>query len=962
MFGQKWLSEYDFPRLVTSGCYNHPDYGCVPTQISLTYPDGAKYTYRRTADTMYRVSNASAAGKFIYYPAGYFPDSGYFLYLDGVTIQFSTGRYIQKILTSGGKVWREYVYGANAWEPIAVKNAAGQSVGFTWSGGKVVNVTDPAKRVWTYAYNANGMLQSVTSPGTDADVRTYHYEDPNDKTLLTGITINGVRHSTYSYFVNKKVKESGLAGAEDKETFTYGTNTTTVTSALGQVTTYTYTAVQGGLKLSNQSRSATSSCPAAAAEFVYDANGWVDYTLDWRGNKTDYSYDSAGKLLLAVRASGTTSASGTAYTWSGEKVSTVERRNANGVALSRDTYTYYTTGFAKDMVQSVVSLDLKTNRQRKTSYVYAFHANGVMSSKQASWTIRGGEASATWSYDTSGNLVSHVNALGQGQSWAGHNGLGQPGSHTSINGVVTSFVYDVKGNPRTSSTMLENGSRLTTYTFSHDHQLTDAVYADGSAARYRYGADGRLAQVGDAASNLATRAWDGDTNTETWSFPRQTPVQSGGVPVAVNAGNFVSTTTLDSLGRPWVIRGNNGQRLTFARDGNGNVTSRTDVSNRVTLYEYDPLDRLDKVTLPDTGVVDYTYDVEGRLSSVKDPRGLITSFTYDGWGRVLARSSPDTGTTTFTYDDAGLLYTEERAGGQLITYNYDALGRLTSRSTSGLTETYRYDEGLYGKGHLTSFSDASGSTNLGYDAAGQLVSQVTVVDGVRYTTIWHYDTEGRLTQLDYPTGAEPQLRLRRQRQRRRRDAQRRQPGLRLRRPGAHDRAVGEQREGGRLRHQRAEPAGSEVEQHGGHDAFRADDAGPTAGGVRNQGHKLCVVRRRATGHRARQRLPHGAQRPPGPPGEAHQRIQGHRLARQERRLRPQRGDRHHRRPQPRFSGAVLRLGERAVEQLASGLRCASGAVSPIRSHRAPRRDQYLRLRGGESDKTDGPHGVGAVRH
>ena len=58
------------------------------------------------------------------------------------------------------------------------------------------------------------MLASVTSPGASPDVRTYHYENSADRQLLTGISINGVRYSTYKYYADKRVQESGLAGGE----------------------------------------------------------------------------------------------------------------------------------------------------------------------------------------------------------------------------------------------------------------------------------------------------------------------------------------------------------------------------------------------------------------------------------------------------------------------------------------------------------------------------------------------------------------------------------------------------------------------------------------------------------------------------------------------------------------------------------------------------------------------------
>lgn len=61
----------------------------------------------------------------------------------------------------------------------------------------------------------------------------YHYEHAADVKLLTGVSINGTRYSTYKYDGSKRVSESGLTGSEHKDTFTYTTNQTTLKNALG---------------------------------------------------------------------------------------------------------------------------------------------------------------------------------------------------------------------------------------------------------------------------------------------------------------------------------------------------------------------------------------------------------------------------------------------------------------------------------------------------------------------------------------------------------------------------------------------------------------------------------------------------------------------------------------------------------------------------------------------------------
>jgi RHS repeat-associated protein len=114
--------------------------------------------------------------------------------------------------------------------------------------------------------------------------------------------------------------------------------------------------------------------------------------------------------------------------------------------------------------------------------------------------------------------------------------------------------------------------------------------------------------------------------------------------------------------------------------------------------------------------------------------------------------SPDTGTTNYAYDSAGRLSSESRANGAVITYTWDALSRVTSRSSGGVTETFGYDSGTYGKGRLTSIVDATGSTTYTYSADGQLAQQVSTIFGSTYTTSYSYNAAGQLTGLSYPSG------------------------------------------------------------------------------------------------------------------------------------------------------------------------------------------------------------------
>ncbi len=673
---------------------------------------------------------------------------------------FSAARQFQRLTGPGGVVLQQYTYGSNATQPTRVTSAGGRTLDFTWTSGKVTSVRDAAGNHWSYAYNASGMLDTVTSPGPHADIRKYHYEHAGDATLLTGISINGVRHSTYAYTDNasKKVWQSGLAGGEAQDSFAYGSNTTTVTTESGQPTTYTFTQVAGEKKLTAVSRAQTSNCAAASASTAYDVNGYPDFELDWKGNRTEYSYDTAGKAIDVTTAAGTALALKAVNGWTGSDLTSTTWQRTNGSNYLRVTYTYHpaTPALASGRLASETWTDLGTNVSRQTTYAYTFHANNTIASVVATRVIASGNAVTTLNYDSAGHLSSAVSPLGHTESPSAYNGLGLAGRITDANGVATDFTRDVKANLLSITSYLPAGARTTAYTNNNNRQITDIAYASGAVARLRYNAAARLNQIGNTQGQYVNLDINLLANSEITRSPRHVPSVGGGLPAGSSSGEFIATTQRDTLKRPWKQVGNNGQMVAHGYDKNGNVETRTDAAGRITRYEYDAHNRVTKATAPDTGITLYGYDDAGNLWRVTDPRNLTTSYAYNGFGQVTQRVSPDTGITTYTYDSAGRLASETRANGVVITYTWDKLDRMTSRAcprtSGGVTESFTYDAGAYGKGRLTGITDATGSTSYTYNADGQLAQQASTILGAAYTTSYSYSAAGKLTGMSYPSG------------------------------------------------------------------------------------------------------------------------------------------------------------------------------------------------------------------
>lgn len=602
MFGANWLSSFDWPRLVRSPGQNcDADGVCLPTYVVFRETDGSQFSYKPDPASVdlgirnkYSVAGSASLGRLTYS----YTTRGWSLSKAGRNHNFNSSGQITSIYSISGELLYSFAYTSGL--VTKVTNTVGQSISFVWQNSKVVQVIDPSGQTWNYAYDANGMLSTVTSPGASPDVRTYYYENSADRTLLTGVAVNGVRYSTYQYYADKRVNVSGLAGGEEVDTISYGTNSATVTDAYGKSQTYSFTSIGGELRTTAVSRAAGSNCPAAAAQTVYNASNFVDYTVDWNGVKTRYAYDTYGRPTQVTEAADTADARITSTTWPNTlsilTPSTVTLAGQDGVAFQRTAYNYYPSGsgFSTNRISSIVVADLLTGSTRTTSYAYTFYANGSISGRTETRDLPTGAATTTYAYDTAGNLTSMQDPVGNQWSWAGYNGLGLPGSSTDPNGVVTNYAYDVKGNRLSQTLVLGTGNRTTAYTYDNNHLITDVNLPDGSAQRFRYTASLRLLKVGDKLSDYVETDIDVPNNRVTTVSNRAVPYLSGGIPSASLSGTFTSTLYRDTLGRPWKLVGNNGQQTVYGYDNNGALTSTVDAAGRTTTVIRDNLGRVIK--------------------------------------------------------------------------------------------------------------------------------------------------------------------------------------------------------------------------------------------------------------------------------------------------------------------------------------------------------------------------------
>lgn len=759
LFGPRWYSSFDYPQMeFSSTCNVYPfrqGSGCLPDWINIGQPDGKTYQYGYTVWPMY-------------YPPGFDGNvnstAGYIVVGNStnyaVTIKnrtYNYDPYSKNLVSIDEDGLRLYTF---TYTPVdnrpsltLVTARNGKTLRFNWGAGRVTSIVDSAGAVWSYEYDTNGNLTKVTPPvGVIGGVRQYHYESPVDKGLLTGITVDNVRKTSYSYDASGRVKRSGYENGEEFEEFTYSSAPlfTAVTDQRGQTTRYNFEQKGKFKRLTGVDRNASSTCGSSVANQAYDASGFITQSTDWNGHTTLSTFYNGGLPQSETTAAYTESAHTRKSTWSGSDIDTVILADSYGHDYLHIKYEWG-SGLARSFPKAEIRTDLATNEVRRIDYAYTFHSNGVLESSTISQPLPDSTATTTYAYNSDGYLTSVTNPLGHVETFSQHNSRGQPGSRVDANGVTTIFSYDNEGKLLTSS----EGVRLTKFSYNGDRQLTRIDLPDGRTTIYKYNTAGRTIEVGNALGEFVSMpltAADIANNLSSATSERKIPALSGAVVTGVTNGAFTTTVQSDSLGRPYAELGNHGQRVDKRYDGNGNLISVSDALGRSTTIEYDAQNRRKRIVAADTGVTRMEYDSQGRLKALVDPRGLRTTYSYNAFGDVTGISSPDTGTTGYEYDTAGRLVASTAANGRLIRNMWDKLGRRLSSCSGSVCKSFTYDEGMYGKGLLTRFNDGTGQTSYTYNAFGELIGQRNDIYGQVFNTSWSYDSVGRMTGMTYPTG------------------------------------------------------------------------------------------------------------------------------------------------------------------------------------------------------------------
>ncbi|MDH5255592.1 MAG: DUF6531 domain-containing protein, partial [Gammaproteobacteria bacterium] len=558
-------------------------------------------------------------------------------YVDGDTEareRYDLGGRLTSITSRAGLV-HTLAYGPDG-RLATVSDPLGRALTFTHDAqGRISRVLDPGGAPYDYAYDVAGNLQSVTYPATPSGlrpVRTYHYEDGTNSSLLTGITDeNGWRFATYVY-ANGRVAETkhhaGAGQVVNRHAFTYGT-ATTVVDPLGTSRTRSFVAVAGAYRDAGVSQPCPS-CGSVSSAQTYDANANVASRTDFNGRKTCYAHDLTRNLETA-RIEGLLTSEDCAAslasppnrpdvrkvttTWHAtfRLPSTTTEPAPGGTRTTTFTYDPATGDLLNRSTLAPKNDGTTATVTRAQSWTYASRGR-VQTATDPNGRVTQYAYYPDNDADTGkrGNLHTVTNPLGHVTTITAYDLNGRPTAITDANGAVTTMAYD----PRGRLVARTVASETTTYAYDGVGQLTLVTLPDASTLSYFYDGAHRLTEIRDGLGNRIVYTLDAMGNRTAEN-------------VYDHAGVLKRTRSrvFNALNRLERELGALGQTTQYGYDSNGNLTAVTDPLNRQTVNVFDALNRLVKVTDPGQGVTQYTYDGSGLLRQVNDPRDLATTYS-----------------------------------------------------------------------------------------------------------------------------------------------------------------------------------------------------------------------------------------------------------------------------------------------------------------------------------------------
>ena len=340
-----------------------------------------------------------------------------------------------------------------------------------------------------------------------------------------------------------------------------------------------------------------------------------------------------------------------------------------------------------------------TDRKLMTQYfdLYGNVIENVVYPDNSSQTL-----SETYEYDLNNNPVSYTNANGNKTEYLYDSvgrlketqlpdGVRATSNYSVFNKPTFEKIFDADGKEKSSRITYQNekGDRNLRF-FNYDRKITDydsyTADAKGRITSIREGENAYSLIYDEADNPIILTSGTSQIHRRYDKFGEIAAASTDGKTPPVYYG-------YDGLGN-LAGKSQNNYEMFYEYSTIRNITKSTMPSSRTENYSYTPNGNLDTI-VSDGNTFDYDYYDTGCVKSIAYPNGLKTIYEYDNINRITRLTTTKNGSAinTFEYEyDSNGNTTKEIRNGAVTSYSYDSLDRLISVTYSdGSSASYEYD-------------------------------------------------------------------------------------------------------------------------------------------------------------------------------------------------------------------------------------------------------------------------------
>jgi RHS repeat-associated protein len=317
------------------------------------------------------------------------------------------------------------------------------------------------------------------------------------------------------------------------------------------------------------------------------------------------------------------------------------------------------------------------------------------------------------------------------------------------NELVRKFTYNSQHEPLTDT---DAAGQPTTFTYNSYGQILTRRNAKNETTTFGYG-DGTPGHPGGYLTSITSPPFNNVSPVTTFTYDAGNRMRT-----VTDSDNYTVTTDYDNLDRPTQITHPDGtnQEFQYSQDFGQGLTTILDLTKGKdrrglwTTRHYNAIRQMDLITDPLNRTTQFGWCSCGSLTSITDPKNQITTFNRDLQGRVYQKVFADSTSVNYLYDGqtapntigtSSRLKSVTDAKNQRTNYSY-----LADDNIQQITYTNAMGQPL---------SPGTPSVSFTYDSHYNRVS--TMVDGVGTTTYGYNPITfppalgaGQLTSVDGP--------------------------------------------------------------------------------------------------------------------------------------------------------------------------------------------------------------------